>query len=189
MPDFDDKMIARLLDERDGLIESLEVLRLVTREKEDHLVIITGYLAESNQRIAEWHRLYTTLTQGVLRILDDYKDDWCFAPASELQCRSQFVRRLTDLLESMGPTDDTNLWSNHEDAEETDCQKPAPNMGNVVPLKVPAEPLKCRGVGRDAENPKALIFSFSRPPTDDDLRYLHEVMQRAAVCHTIALKG
>lgn len=59
-------------------------------------------------------------------------------------------------------------------------------MDNVVQLKAPAaEPLKCPGAGRVGDNDKALIFYFNRPPTDDELRYLHEVMQRAAVCSPV----
>lgn len=40
-------------------------------------------------------------------------------------------------------------------------------------------PLKCPGVGRDAENDRALAFYFSRPVTDNEMRFLHDVMQRA----------
>jgi hypothetical protein len=40
-------------------------------------------------------------------------------------------------------------------------------------------PLKCPGVGRDKDHDRALAFYFSRPVTDDEMRYLHEVMQRA----------
>jgi hypothetical protein len=39
--------------------------------------------------------------------------------------------------------------------------------------------LKCPGVGRDKDNSKALQFYFNRPVTDDEMRFLHEVMQRA----------
>lgn len=56
---------------------------------------------------------------------------------------------------------------------------------NVVQLKAPAEPLRCPGSGRDADNDRALIFYFNRKPTDAELRYLHEVMQRAAVCSPV----
>lgn len=56
------------------------------------------------------------------------------------------------------------------------------SIDNVVQLKVPAEPLKCPGAGRVGDNDQALIFYFNRRPTDDEFRYLHEVMQRAAVC-------
>lgn len=48
--------------------------------------------------------------------------------------------------------------------------------------------LKCPGVGRDAENEKSLCFYFDRKPTDDEMRYLHEVMQRA-VALAVAAKG
>lgn len=40
-------------------------------------------------------------------------------------------------------------------------------------------PLKCPGVGRDKDNAQALAFYFSRPVTDDEMRFLHDVMQRA----------
>ena len=39
--------------------------------------------------------------------------------------------------------------------------------------------LKCPGVGRDKDCITALQFYFSRPVTDDEMRFLHEVMQRA----------
>jgi hypothetical protein len=40
--------------------------------------------------------------------------------------------------------------------------------------------LKCRGVGRDADNDKAVAVYFSRPLTDDELRFFHEVCERSA---------
>lgn len=40
-------------------------------------------------------------------------------------------------------------------------------------------PLSCPGVGRDKDCLTALQFYFSRPVSDDEMRYLHEVMQRA----------
>lgn len=42
--------------------------------------------------------------------------------------------------------------------------------------------LKCSGVGRDKDCISALQFYFNRPVTDDEMRYLHEVMRRAATC-------
>lgn len=39
--------------------------------------------------------------------------------------------------------------------------------------------LECPGAGRDAANDKSICFYFNRRVTDDELRYLHEVMQRA----------
>lgn len=42
--------------------------------------------------------------------------------------------------------------------------------------------LRCPGIGRNAEWPKSLLFYFDRVPTDDQIRYLHEVMQRACAC-------
>jgi len=50
---------------------------------------------------------------------------------------------------------------------------------------ISATPLKCPGVGRDAGNDRSLCFYFNRKPTDDEMRYLHEVMQRAAVCRAV----
>ena len=40
--------------------------------------------------------------------------------------------------------------------------------------------LKCNGVARDDGNERSLSFYFSRRVTDDELRYLHDVMKRAA---------
>jgi|SRR5690606_29747565 len=42
--------------------------------------------------------------------------------------------------------------------------------------------LKCPGVGRDKDCISALQFYFSRPVTDDEMRFLHEVVQRAVAC-------
>ena len=42
-----------------------------------------------------------------------------------------------------------------------------------------ARELKCPGVGRDKDCISALQFFFSRPVTDAEMRFLHEVMQRA----------
>lgn len=42
-------------------------------------------------------------------------------------------------------------------------------------------PLKCPGVGRVAENGKALCFYFNRTVSDEEMRFLHDVMQRAAI--------
>lgn len=44
------------------------------------------------------------------------------------------------------------------------------------------QPLKCLGVGRDKDCISALQFYFSRPVTDDEMRFLHEVVQRAVAC-------
>lgn len=45
-----------------------------------------------------------------------------------------------------------------------------------------AQPLKCPGVGRDKDCVSALQFYFSRRVTDDEMRFLHEVVQRAVAC-------
>lgn len=42
--------------------------------------------------------------------------------------------------------------------------------------------MKCPGIGRNAEWPKSLLFYFDNVPTDEQMRYLHEVMQRACAC-------
>lgn len=52
----------------------------------------------------------------------------------------------------------------------------------VVRKSAERDPLKCPGCGRDGENDHALCFYFSRPVTDNELRFLHDVMQRAAEC-------
>lgn len=50
------------------------------------------------------------------------------------------------------------------------------------PARDPRRPLKCPGIGRDKDNIAALQFYFSRPVTDDEMRFLHEVVQRAVAC-------
>ena len=41
---------------------------------------------------------------------------------------------------------------------------------------------KVNGVGRVDDNDKALLLMLSWRPSDDQLRYLHEVMERAVTC-------
>lgn len=54
---------------------------------------------------------------------------------------------------------------------------------NVVDLPPRGDDLlRCYGVARVADNDQALIFVFDRQPTDAEMRFLHNVMQRAAVC-------
>lgn len=43
-------------------------------------------------------------------------------------------------------------------------------------------PLKCPGVGRDKDCITAMQFYFSRRVSDDEMRFLHEVMQRSVAC-------
>lgn len=43
-------------------------------------------------------------------------------------------------------------------------------------------PLKCPGVGRDKDCISALQFYFNRRVTDDEMRFLHDVMQRGTAC-------
>jgi hypothetical protein len=43
-----------------------------------------------------------------------------------------------------------------------------------------ADPLKLIGVGRDIDAPGgALSFYFNRSPSDDEMRFLHECMERS----------
>jgi len=56
------------------------------------------------------------------------------------------------------------------------------------PSMIERRPLKCPGVGRDKDNLHALQFYFSRPVTDDEMRFLHDVMKRAAACMPGILK-
>lgn len=42
--------------------------------------------------------------------------------------------------------------------------------------------LRCNGIGRNAEWPKSLLFYFDTVPSDDQMRFLHEVMKRACAC-------
>lgn len=42
--------------------------------------------------------------------------------------------------------------------------------------------LRCPGVGRDKDNICALQFYFNRRVSDDEMRFLHDVMKRAAAC-------
>lgn len=42
--------------------------------------------------------------------------------------------------------------------------------------------LKCPGVSRDKDSITSLVFHFSRPITNAEMEFLHEVMQRSAAC-------
>lgn len=48
-------------------------------------------------------------------------------------------------------------------------------------------PLKVPGVGRDKDCISALQFYFTRRVTDEEMRFLHEVMQRAVALLPSAL--
>lgn len=37
--------------------------------------------------------------------------------------------------------------------------------------------IKCRGVGRDGENPNAIFVAFDRPPTGGELRQMHSYFE------------
>ena len=43
-------------------------------------------------------------------------------------------------------------------------------------------PLKCPAVGRDKKCVSVLTFYFNRRVTDDEMMFLLEVMERAAIC-------
>ena len=54
-------------------------------------------------------------------------------------------------------------------------------MGNIHRMTTPnKENLRIWGVGRDKENPKAVVVCFSRPLTDAELRFFHDVCGRSA---------
>lgn len=56
-------------------------------------------------------------------------------------------------------------------------------MANLLQLaRARPMPLKCRGVGRDKHCKNALQFYFDRPVTDDEMRFLNEVMERTVAC-------
>lgn len=42
--------------------------------------------------------------------------------------------------------------------------------------------LKVRGVGRVGDEPRALLVQLNERPTDDELRFLHDVLDRAVAC-------
>lgn len=47
-------------------------------------------------------------------------------------------------------------------------------------LRLASDKLRVWGVSRDAENPKAVMVSFNRKLSDDELRFFHEVCERSA---------
>jgi hypothetical protein len=49
-------------------------------------------------------------------------------------------------------------------------------------MNMKKEALRCNGVARDKDDEHELCFHFNRRVTDNELLYLHEVMQRAATC-------
>lgn len=56
-------------------------------------------------------------------------------------------------------------------------------MAAVLSFPEPAPAaLRCPAIGRDGENPKTLVIYLNRRATDDEMRFLHEVLQRAARC-------
>lgn len=56
------------------------------------------------------------------------------------------------------------------------------DQDKVVDLAPRGAPLlRCNGVIRPIDEPRALTFFFDRRPTDAELRFLHDVMDRAAI--------
>lgn len=53
---------------------------------------------------------------------------------------------------------------------------------SVVQLVKPKRQLKMFGTGRVVDNPRSLMAHFSDPVTDNELRYLDEVLKRAVAC-------
>jgi len=49
-------------------------------------------------------------------------------------------------------------------------------------------PPRCNGVGRNVEWPKSLLFYLNFVPSDEQMRYLQEVMARACACMPEDLK-
>lgn len=113
---------ARLLGERDGLIESLEVLRLVTREKEDHLVFITTDLGQlraaaakyielsvpSAETKAEMRRLVSGFSTDEYLIPDRdfYTEEKCQKPAETIEAltaeRDELRERTNRIIKRLG---------------------------------------------------------------------------------------
>lgn len=46
--------------------------------------------------------------------------------------------------------------------------------------------LTCPGISRVADNDRAVLVIFSRPLTDDELRFFHEACQRSAPLMEVA---
>lgn len=42
----------------------------------------------------------------------------------------------------------------------------------------PSRPLRVRGIGRIADEPRALLINLTEIPTDDEIRNLHETLYR-----------
>lgn len=48
--------------------------------------------------------------------------------------------------------------------------------------------LSCNGVGRDNDCISALRFFFNRPVSDDEMRFLHDVMRRSVALAEFATR-
>lgn len=51
-------------------------------------------------------------------------------------------------------------------------------MSNVTPFRTNS--VAVRGIGRDADDQRTVMVYFTRPLTDDELRFFHEVCARSA---------
>lgn len=52
----------------------------------------------------------------------------------------------------------------------------------VIHIRAASAPLHVPGCGRDADNEQALCFYFTRRVTDEEMRFLHDVIKRAVAC-------
>lgn len=52
-------------------------------------------------------------------------------------------------------------------------------MGDILSIR--KNPLKKCGCSRSAGAPSILVFTFNRTPSDAEMRYLNDVMERAAL--------
>ncbi|MDJ0631066.1 MAG: hypothetical protein QNJ44_22605 [Rhodobacter sp.] len=60
-----------------------------------------------------------------------------------------------------------------EDRECPSCRK-----SNIVQMKAARPAPKVRGVGRDSDDPRAIVAYFDRELTDDEMRFFHDCLRR-----------
>lgn len=72
-----------------------------------------------------------------------------------------------------------NLAKEHKMPVPPDYAIYGPTEEEIGASVIEQRRLSCPGVGRDKDCISALAFYFSRRVTDDEMRFLHEVMQRA----------
>ena len=80
------------------------------------------------------------------------------------------------------PSWDSQFRETESERQARWARKRHADRAKLAPVPVDAPPLQCPGVGRDAGCATALEFYFDRPVTDDEMRFLHEVIQRAVAC-------